>query len=69
MWQDLPDHPDIAETMRTGYPSHMQGELVCDRCGDELLADEVYEDDEYECLCMGCLCSLHKKTVWEDADW
>lgn len=66
---DLPDHPDIAETMRTGYPSHMQGKLECDRCGDEISPDEAYEDDNYETLCKWCLCDRHKKTVWEDADW
>lgn len=69
MWRDLPDHPDIAETMRSGYPHCPQEDLLeCEYCGRSLWDDEVFEDQDYEHLCWECLRTLHKKeVVWEDS--
>lgn len=58
---DLPDHPDIAMTMRTGYPSWKQPiDIVCDNCG-EVIEDEVYQDEYHDTLCLDCLLKLHLK--------
>lgn len=57
----LPDHPEIAMAMRTGYPSWNQPvDIVCEKCGD-IIDNEVYEDETYDCLCLDCLLSLHLK--------
>ena len=65
---DLPDHPDIAETMRTGYPNphEDEGYPECEVCGKIIdpECDDVYEDEEYECLCGNCLLKLHDKHIW-----
>lgn len=57
----IPDHPEIAMAMRTGYPSWNQpSETRCDNCGC-VIEDEVYEDEYNETLCLDCLLSLHLK--------
>lgn len=67
---DLPDHPDIAETMRTGYPSYLAHEHYCDcdACGKPISLDyeSVYYDGDYKHLCKECLLELHEIETWED---
>ena len=58
-----PDHPEVESIMRTGYPSWMKDEPVCERCGDEI-SGEVYEDECHETLCEYCLLKLHLKEEW-----
>lgn len=59
----IPDHPDIASAMATGYPSWNQPKShYCDRCGRCLDDETIYEDDDYEYLCEYCLESLHEKS-------
>lgn len=56
------EHPEIGWIERTGYPSWNQPRYCyCEMCGDELTADEVYEDDVHDYLCEMCLLKLHKK--------
>lgn len=65
--ETVPDHPEIACAMRTGYPSWNQDVMYyCDECGDTLEGD-VYEDRDHKFLCETCLLRLHKK--WGVSDW
>ena len=58
------EHPEITWALRTGYPSWNQPkEVFCDWCGNDIYDEEVYEDEEYECLCESCLLKLHKKDL------
>ena len=58
------EHPEVTCILRTGYPSWMQPEeIYCERCGDDISDEEVYEDDEYEYLCEDCLLEIHKKDL------
>jgi hypothetical protein len=62
MFRDL-EHPEITWAERTGYPSWNQPkEVYCDRCGD-IIDDESYEDEHYDCLCLDCLMKTHLKEV------
>ena len=56
-------HPEITWIEKTGYPSWNQPEdIYCERCGD-IIDDEVYEDENHECLCLDCLMKIHLKEV------
>ena len=57
----VPDHPDIRDIERTGYPRCYQPEpIYCGECGNEIRND-VYEDEHYDYLCEDCLLRLHRK--------
>lgn len=61
----LPDNPEIAHVMRTGYPlGHEENDDPdkCEVCGDELDYDEVY-DDCGDILCAHCLLARYKRDV------
>ena len=59
---NLPDHPEIAMAMRTGYPSWNQPKShYCEECGKCIDDEDVYEDVGHDFLCEDCLRSLHKK--------
>lgn len=61
MFNDLPDHPQIESAMRTGYPTWTDTSVIyCDKCGDEIDGD-VFEDEQYDTLCLHCLEDLHRK--------
>ena len=48
MANDIPDAPDIARTLRTGYPGEPHFPPECPRCGDPM--DTAYLiDGEWEC--------------------
>lgn len=47
----FPEHPEIARTLRTGYPHSCQA-LFCTDCGREL-TDAVYISDG-DTVCEGC---------------
>lgn len=53
--QTLPDHPDIANALRTGYPhGDNSPEIICDDCGEYLTSTErVYIIDNAP-LCRRC---------------
>ena len=56
-------HPEITWAEKTGYPSYNQPrEIYCDRCGD-IIDDESYEDEHYDCICLDCLMKTHLKEV------
>ena len=58
------EHPDITETLKNGYTSWNRPEYYyCNKCGEELNPEEVYEDFGYDYLCEDCLLSLHKKEL------
>ena len=59
------EHPDITKVNLTGYPRGYDcGDLICERCHNELSADEWYCDDTYDVLCEFCLKDLHRKYEW-----
>ena len=58
------EHPEVTWCLRTGYPSYNQPrEVRCELCGD-IIDDEIYEDDGFDCLCLDCLKTLHVKDRW-----
>lgn len=62
MGYQLPDHPEIESVMRTGYPSWNQPkEIYCECCDNDISDEEVFEDGEYEYLCVTCLMKKYKK--------
>lgn len=53
---DIPDHPDIAEALRTGYPRRFQHapEIVCPVCDEE--AEIIYRDIHNQTVgCNNCI--------------
>lgn len=58
-----PDHPDIVEIERTGYPSWMKEEDVfCEECGKDISdVEDQYYDEKHEYLCERCLLFLHNR--------
>lgn len=70
---DFLEHPDVKHAIETGYPrswdlavngySHAarSNSISCERCGCELIDEEVYEDETYDFLCEDCLLRLHNK--------
>ena len=62
MYDNIPDHPDVASALRTGYPVWGQPTPIhCCECGKNLEDEEVYEDRYNEYLCLECLKRLHEK--------
>lgn len=56
------EHPEITWALRTGYPSWSQPKKIyCSYCDNDISDEEVYEDEDYDCLCEDCLLKLHKK--------
>lgn len=58
----LPDHPEIAMAMRTGYPSWNQPEdkeIYCEECGKEITDSDIYYDEYHQHLCKDCLLFFH----------
>lgn len=56
------EHPDITNAIRTGYPcGHEPQPIYCERCGNDISDEEVFEDDEYEYLCVNCLMNKYEK--------
>ena len=59
---NLPDHPDIVNIMKYGYPHlNEQQSNYCEECGKCLDDEDEYEDTIHEYLCEDCLLLLHKK--------
>ena len=62
MRNNVPDHPDVAAMLLTGYPSYIQQDSVhCCECGKPLDDETIYEDRYHEYLCLDCLKVLHEK--------
>ena len=56
------DHPEIEMIMRTGYSSFNQPTShYCEKCGDCLDDMDMFEDENYEYLCVDCLLGIHMK--------
>lgn len=55
------NHPDIENTIRTGYPHGEPEYPVCPVCGYE--CDEIYMDMDEEIF--GCSECIKKKSAWE----
>lgn len=49
----IPDHPDIARTLRTGYP-HPIRYIRCTCCDRIMTADQTVYRMDAEDLCAGC---------------
>lgn len=51
----IPDHPDIANALRTGYPyGDDRPEIVCEDCGDSLISTERVYFFDGEPVCEKC---------------
>ena len=60
---ELPDHPDIAHALKTGYPRGVEEPELeyCCECGREIEPDEdVYSCVTHNLVCEDCLKMLHK---------
>ena len=57
------EHPDITRMERFGYPYDSSDDegLCCDICGDSLVGEDIYEDEDHSCLCATCLLNRHAK--------
>lgn len=52
---ELPDHPEIARAMRTGYPYPAPAEsLECTDCGADLVGDDEVYDWDTDLVCEDC---------------
>lgn len=63
---NIPDHPEIACALATGYP-HPPKELppvYCDECSHEMTGDEKVYDYDGEALCENCC----RDRIMEDID-
>lgn len=62
MTEYLPDHPDIASAMRTGYPKGVEPkEPICPRCRKP--CDTIYKDLTEEIV--GCDLCVSSHDPWE----
>lgn len=57
MCMNIPDHPDVASALRTGYPLGAQESkaIKCDYCGKELSGDDYVFDYGGSPTCEECL--------------
>ena len=51
---EIPDHPDIARTLLTGYPHESKG-IVCTDCEKEMYGDEKVYISDGDTVCSDCL--------------
>ena len=51
---EIPDHPDIARTLLTGYPHESKG-LICADCEKEMYGDEKVYISDGDTVCGDCL--------------
>lgn len=66
--EQMRDHPDIAEALRTGYPlGYSDREAFCPVCSEELAIgiDTVYIRDGE---CLGCCNCIDVKYAGDDED-
>ena len=56
----IPDHPDIRDIERTGYPSWNQPDetIYCERCGKEISDEDQFQMNHWKSLCVDCLLEL-----------
>lgn len=59
---EIPDHPDIASAMRTGYPRGVEEkEPVCPECGQP--CDTIYKNNDG--IVIGCDNCVSTHDAWE----
>lgn len=51
---EIPDHPDIARTLLTGYPHESKG-IICADCEKEMYGDEKVYISDGDTVCGDCL--------------
>lgn len=55
-------HPEITWIENTGYPSwYRNHQIICEWCDRDITDQDVYEDENYKCLCERCILRLHRK--------
>lgn len=54
--QNIPDHPEIACALATGYPKPFKepDPVCCSECGKELVGTDTVFDYDGESLCANC---------------
>ena len=56
---NVPDHPDIVEIEKYGYPLRYLNEKVyCERCGKEVSTEDHFYSNDYDTLCVECYLTL-----------
>lgn len=61
--QQIPDHPDVARTLLTGYP-HEGKSVKCADCEQEFYGDEKIYISDGDAVCGDCL----KERLLDDHD-
>lgn len=59
---NFPDHPEIAYTLMTGYPHPEKPLPVCDRCGEPIYDDYVWDTPD-GIICEDCLNALYRRDI------
>ena len=63
--QQLPDHPDIATALATGYPK-LYNPLLCDACKDVIQTGEYYGECDGRIICSDCIEDEWKELTAEE---
>lgn len=58
---EIPEHPAIENTLRTGYPDGTPEYPHCPICGEE--CEDIYYDSDGDIV--GCEKCVHRKNAWE----
>lgn len=54
-YNDIPDHPEIACALRTGYPRPLPPHIVCHDCDRELYGDDPVYTPDGVTVCEDCM--------------
>lgn len=54
-YNNIPDHPEIACALRTGYPRPLQPHITCADCDKELYGDDLVYAPDGVIVCEDCM--------------
>lgn len=54
-YNSIPDHPEIARALRTGYPGLPQPHITCADCDRELYGDDLVYAPDGVMVCEDCM--------------
>lgn len=61
---DIPEHPQVARALATGYPEPIPDSIFCEECSHEFEADDKVYLYDGERLCENCC----RERIMEDFD-
>lgn len=68
-YNDVPDHPEIACALRTGYPRPLPPHITCADCDKELYGDDPVYTPDGVTVCEDCMKErIHEMTTSELAE-